>query len=91
LSKLPFDGHRHNGHEAECRQLLAVHGLRHHLERGAVATGSVWCASMAVRRARVVRQGLERIAPMIAPGSQVVVAHAQWPNYPSPGLRRTID
>jgi hypothetical protein len=37
MSELSFDGHGDNRHEAKRRQLLAMHVLRHHLERGEVA------------------------------------------------------
>ena len=66
MSELPFDGHGDDGRETGCKQLLEMHEVRRRVERGAVATKSVRRALMAVMRARVVRERLEVIAPLIA-------------------------
>jgi hypothetical protein len=66
VSALPFDGDRDDRNEAGCRQLLEMHKLRRGVERGAVANGSIRRASMALTRARVVRELFELVAPLIA-------------------------
>ena len=66
VSELPFDGDGDDHVEAGRRQLLEMYELRQRVERGAVANGSGQRVSMALRRARIVREPLEPIAPATA-------------------------
>ena len=48
VSELPFDRHGHDVNDPGCRELLAMHEVWRRLERGAIASGSIRRAALAV-------------------------------------------
>jgi hypothetical protein len=48
VSELPFDRHRDDGGEPECRQLLEMHQVRRRLERRTIAGRAIPRAALAV-------------------------------------------
>jgi hypothetical protein len=61
---MPIVIDRHDGEEAGCRQLLALHGLRRSLERLAASDATARGARMALTITRLVRELRELIAAL---------------------------